>query len=249
MKLGSINLHCLKEENQKEKSLRIAKLIKSLDLDVCFFQEVAQNKYSNYDFNNYKKGNNMAYIVSFLNMNEYFEHQKYGYDIFEEGLGIIAKKSFTEKDFFYISKNRSEHSWLTRITIHTKIDDLNFYTVHMGWTLEDEVYERQVDELVKNLKKDFILAGDFNCFHGSKEYNYLLSKGLISLSDSFGLDPLKNPTFHYELDSCKTSPNRMIDYFFTNQDLLVKDFKILLNNEDDLVSDHYFLYVDVIKRS
>ena len=34
MKLGSINLHCLQEENQNEKSLRIAKLIKELDLDV-----------------------------------------------------------------------------------------------------------------------------------------------------------------------------------------------------------------------
>ena len=251
MKLGSINLHCLQEENQNEKSLRIAKLIKELDLDVCFFQEVAQSKDSPIVVDNIKEDCNLYPIYKELkdNYHFYYEHKKYGFDIYEEGLALCSKYPLLEKDFYYISKSR-DTSWLTRIVVRSKIkvndEEIGLYTVHMGWDFENEKYFDQVDLLVDGIKdKNFILSGDFNAYYGSKEYNYLVGKGLKSTTDLYNIDPNTNPTFAFSLDFNNRAANRHIDYFFTSNHIRVLDYKILLKEENQRVSDHYFIYNEI----
>lgn len=251
MKFGTINLHCLKESNQEEKSIRIAKLIKELDLDVCFFQEVAQHKDSNVVIGNFKEGCNLYPIYNELKDHYffYFEHQKYGFGSYEEGLAICSKYPILENDFYYISKTRDK-SWLSRIVLRSKIrvndEDFGLYTVHMGWDYGCERYLDQADLLFDGIKdKKFILAGDFNSYYGSDEYNYLVKKGLKSTASLINIDPVLNPTFRYPLDSIKIAPNRHIDYFFTTNNITVADYKILLKEENEVVSDHFFIYNEI----
>ena len=116
----------------------------------------------------------------------------------------------------------------------------------MGWDFEKEKYFDQVDLLQNGIKdKNFILSGDFNAYYGSKEYNYLVGKGLKSTTDLFNIDANANPTFAFPLDSNNSSSNRHIDYFFTSNNIQVLDYKILLKEENRRVSDHYFIYNEI----
>ena len=99
-----------------------------------------------------------------------------------------------------------------------------------------------------NHQNKFILAGDFNCMYNSIQYKYILSKGLTSIIEKVNIDPYLNSTFHFKLDfpSNETIKNSHIDYFFTNdKNIKVNDYNIYFNEDDNLVSDHHLVMVDI----
>jgi endonuclease/exonuclease/phosphatase family metal-dependent hydrolase len=91
MKILSLNLHCLKEENKEQKWDKIIEFIKSNDIDVCLFQEVAQEMSEEIIIDNIKHTNNAYYIASRLNYNIVFHPIKIGFITLEEGLASISK--------------------------------------------------------------------------------------------------------------------------------------------------------------
>ena len=127
---------------------------------------------------------------------------------------------------------------------------IDLYSTHMGWDEGIERYFDQVDEYVKklNYENTFILAGDFNCVYESEQYDYLLKNKLISLVEKSNIDPYNYPTFHYKLDfpMQKEVNNGHIDYFFTNnKNIKVNDYNVYFNEDDNLVSDHHLVMVDI----
>ena len=255
MKLITLNLHLWQEENQIEKLKKVAQFIDENDIDVCFFQEVAQLDENPIIEKNIKKDNNAYLINTFLNKGYYlyFEYKKNGWGIYNEGLAILSKHPLIDKRWFYISKTNDPNDWHTRIIVKATINYNNqlidLYSSHIGWDNGEEKYFDQQEEYLKNinLNNKFILAGDFNCVYKSIQYNKWIEKGLISFVDKSNLNPYENPTFSKQLDfSTKELSNRHIDYFFTNiKNIKVLNYKIYFNEKDNLVSDHYLVMSEI----
>lgn len=256
MKLLTLNLHLWHELDQINKLKKIANFIQENDVDICFFQEAAQLESNEIIIENIKKDNNAYLIKSFLDKEYYlyFEYKKNGYEVYNEGLAILSKYPLINKDWFYISKIRNPKDWHTRIIVKASInynnEIIDLYSSHIGWDEGIERYFDQIDEYMKNInqKNKFILAGDFNCMYNSIQYKYILSKGLTSIIEKVNIDPYLNPTFHFKLDfpSNETIKNSHIDYFFTNdKDIKVNDYNIYFNEDDNLVSDHHLVVVDI----
>ena len=256
MKLLTLNLHLWHEEDQINKLKKIANFIQEKDVDICFFQEAAQLESNELIIDNIKKDNNAYLIKSFLDKEYYlyFEYKKNGYEVYNEGLAILSKYPLINKDWFYISKIRNPKDWHTRIIVKASInynnEIIDLYSSHIGWDEGIEKHFDQIDEYMKNInqKNKFILAGDFNCMYNSIQYKYILSKGLTSIIEKVNIDPYLNPTFHFKLDfpSNETIKNSHIDYFFTNdKNIKVNDYNIYFNEDDNLVSDHHLVVVDI----
>lgn len=256
MKLLTLNLHLWHEEDQINKLKKIANFIQENDVDICFFQEAAQLESNELIIDNIKKDNNAYLIKSFLDKEYYlyFEYKKNGYEVYNEGLAILSKYPLINKDWFYISKIRNPKDWHTRIIVKASInynnEIIDLYSSHIGWDEGIEKYFDQIDEYMKNInqKNKFILAGDFNCMYNSIQYKYILSKGLTSIIEKVNIDPYLNPTFHFKLDfpSNEIIKNSHIDYFFTNdKNIKVNDYNIYFNEDDNLVSDHHLVVVNI----
>jgi maltose 6'-phosphate phosphatase len=256
MKLLTLNLHLWAEDDQINKLKKIANFIKENDVDVCFFQEVAQLESNEIIVDNIRKDNNAYLIKEYLDKDYYlyFEYKKNGREVYNEGLAILSKYPLINKEWFYVSKIRDHKNWHTRIIVKASInynnEIIDLYSTHMGWDEGIERYFDQVDEYVKNInfQNKFILAGDFNCVYESEQYDYLLKNKLISLVEKSNIDPYLNPTFHYKLDfpMQKDVSNGHIDYFFTNnKDIKVNDYNIYFNKDNNLVSDHHLVMVDI----
>ena len=142
MKLLTLNCHSWQEENQIEKIKYLAETICEKGYDVIALQEVSQHKDSKVLFDNIKE-NNFAYLLveelkslgSTYNFIWDFSH--YGYDVWEEGLALLAKNSIKEVESFYISESESITDWKSRKIIGGKVDiegeEITFYSCHTGW--------------------------------------------------------------------------------------------------------------------
>ena len=71
MKLLTLNLHLWAEDDQINKLKKIANFIKENDVDVCFFQEVAQLESNEIIVDNIKKDNNAYLIKTYLDKEYY----------------------------------------------------------------------------------------------------------------------------------------------------------------------------------
>ena len=244
MKILSLNLHCFKEDNRINKLNKIIQFIKENDIDVCLFQEAAQEISKPIIYGNIKEGNNSYYISSKLNYNIIFHPIKMSFDILEEGLAIISKHPITNVYHKTISTTNSFETWHKRDYLKAVINNYTFYNVHLGWDIAGECGMTQIIRLLEDVNKEnstVLLCGDFNYADNSNEINYIKEK-YYSLSDIYGLNSFDNPTFHFQLDNTTQKYNQMIDFIFSNQKIFLKEFKIVFNNQDDYVSDHSGLF-------
>ena len=85
-------MHFQKHLKSKEVN-KIANFIKENDVDICFFQEVAQLESNEIIIDNIKKDNNAYLIKTYLDKEYYlyFEYKKNGYEVYNEGLAILSK--------------------------------------------------------------------------------------------------------------------------------------------------------------
>ena len=118
MKIISLNLHLWQEKNQLEKLKRVADYINENDIDICFFQEVAQKFDAPLLFDNIREDNNAYLIYKDLKekYNISYEFKKRGWGIFEEGLAIVSKYPIISKEWFFISKTQKLMDWKTKIS-------------------------------------------------------------------------------------------------------------------------------------
>lgn len=249
--LLTLNLHCLEENKIASNQEIIVNKIIELDIDIIMLQEVAQYlndhlvsdkiKDSNYGLQLQRKLKEQGKIYYYS-----YEPIKESFNKYDEGLAILSKYPMNDFEGIYISKTRDYSNWKSRkmISCHTVINQVNLslVNVHLGWSDGYEVFEDQVDLLVENSSlTDFtIFAGDFNVRPSSKEYAYLISKGLI---DSFQDDKVMFDKHTFASSGDAYDEAARIDYFFSSRKLHILDRDLLFTKK--LVSDHYGVYIKI----
>ncbi len=252
MKLLTLNLHCFAEDNIVTNQSVIVDFIITRDIDVCFFQEVAQHFESALYINKIKVDNYALILqrkLSDLGHTYYlhYDYSKRGYGVYDEGLAILSKTPFSSTTSYHVSNKIDYHDWHTRMNVscETLINNtvFSFTSLHLGWTEGNEVFEDQLDKTLCQLdnKNINILAGDFNVSEDSKEYKYITSKGLNDLYYSGDKKYFSDVTHQPYIDVKKEA--KRIDYFFSNKKFKVIDREIVFN--DYLVSDHYGVYINI----
>ena len=251
LKLLTINLHCLEEPNIKQNQETIVSEIIKRDIDIIFLQEVAQNlkgrklveqiKESNYGYDLMQLLKEQNHIYYY-----YYTPIKESFNKYDEGIAILSKHKLKHVSSEYISKTKDYSNWKSRKMIQAELhiadEIITLVSVHLGWSDGNEVFENQVEKLLSSLKEEnqWLLAGDFNVNPNSKEYQFLLNKGLIDL---YGLNQehLYDATHISDMDIHDGS-NR-IDYFFSTKTYQVLEQEILF--QEKRVSDHFGVYLSI----
>jgi maltose 6'-phosphate phosphatase len=252
MRILTLNLHCFAEDNIEENQKLIADTILKEDIDIIFFQEVAQSENLTIMFNDIKK-DNYGYIIKTLLEeagHSYYYHYKIGnlsFNKYDEGLAILSKTKMFHMEHYFISKKVEYSDWSTRVIVSakTKINNktLTLTSTHFGWSDGYEVFEDQVDSLLDNLnqKDTNIIAGDFNVKAGSEEYNYFLNKGYIDLFYNGEKEFFNVPTHVNDMD-IQVGSSR-IDYIMSNKEFKIIERKIIF--KDKKVSDHFGVLIEI----
>ena len=249
MKVLSLNLHCFAEKNIVENQHTISNFILRNDIDIIFFQEVAQSEQDELVTEHIRMDNYALIVQQILEDSKktYYLHYMFGnlaFGSYQEGLAILSKYKYVDTAHKFISKKVDYYDWHTRVIVNARIVynnvDINLYSAHLGWSEGEEVFEEQIDRLITNHSELTIYAGDFNVYAGSKEYDYIINKGLIDCSYFGDKKYFQHPTHIKDLD-VQSGENR-IDYVFTNRPVKVIDRKIVF--KDNLVSDHYGVYIE-----
>lgn len=251
LKLLSLNLHCLEEDNLQEKQSRIVDEIIKRDIDVVFLQEVAQYLDSDIVYGNLKDSNYAYQLQQQLlkkgaQYHLYFEPIKKAFNKYDEGVALLSKYSLHNIKGNHISKCTEYHYWRTRKMIKgdlVRLDKtISFVSVHLGWSDNYESFEDQIERLTAHLDDNnvLIIAGDFNVSPKTNEYGYIIDKGL---NDLYGSNPkyLFDPTHIKNMDIHEGSTR--IDYFFANMNLEVLHREILFKK--NTVSDHFGVYLEI----
>jgi len=245
LKMITLNLHCLVEEEIEEKQRIITESILKYDIDIIFLQEVAQTKSkAKLVEDNYGLSLQTLLEAYGQKYNLYFEPIKESFGIYDEGVAIMSKDTLEFCLFEYISKTRDYSNWKSRkilvyqTTSNTKV---LLATTHFGWTDEYEIFEEQfdlADHFLKD-KKNVVLAGDYNITPESKEYKHILNKGWKDLFDDDKYFDSKS----FRGDSSTLNKEVRIDYFMFKGKANGLDRKVLFI--DQRVSDHYGLYCEI----
>ena len=250
VKLLSLNLHCLEEENIEQNQHIIVKEIILKNIDVIFLQEVAQYHDNAIEEGKIKIGN-YGYVLQTMlkeqgfNYYYHFEPIKHSFGKYDEGVAILSKHLITDIKSDYISHTVDYYDWRSRkyikgsIMLNDSVFDL--YSVHLGWNDQDESYLSQLNRLIESIENpNTIIGGDFNVKCGDNLYNQTLQLGLIDL---YGLNEAKkfDPTHEDNLDVHINSSR--IDYIFSTKSYIILRQDILFKNHK--VSDHYGIYVEI----
>ncbi len=256
MKILTLNTHSYQEENQLEKLEYLAKIIKEEGYDVIALQEVNQFNSCDVIDGEIKKSNYLLLLCNKLkefglNYNFRWDYHHVGYDIYDEGTGILYKGDalLTEGDF--VGNSKDTNFWKTRKFTMTSLEIgkevVDFYSCHLGWWNDpDNPFEKQVDDLLDHMKKrgnKAFLMGDFNNSASIKNegYDYLIKKGLY---DTYALAEKKDNGITVSGVIAgwegKCSDSKRIDFIFTNKIVDIKSSLTIFNGENrDIISDHF----------
>lgn len=261
MKLLTLNCHSWQEDKQIEKIKYLARVIKEKEYDVIALQEVSQLIDSKVIFANIKSDNYILVLMNELKKiggdgyNFFWDYGKYGFDIYEEGLGIITKHPILDKESFYISKTKDIKNWksrkITKISVDYKGKPISIYSCHLGWWIdEEEPLKEQVDVLYDKIDKENLsfIMGDFNsnAFTRNEGYDYIISKGLFDTYD-MAKDKDCGVTIKGAIDGWEENKKDLrIDLILSNKELQVESSKVIFNGDNkEIVSDHFGVEVEI----
>lgn len=261
MKILTLNCHSWQEENQIDKLKYLAKIIKENNYDVVGLQEVSQLIKSNIIFENVKKDNFMFMLVEELkNLGCYeydfkWDYSHIGYDIYEEGIGILTKHKIKNFRSFFISNSTNLEFWKTRKIVNVDIEYkdkiYSVYSCHLGWWEDkEEPFKNQVDKLMKQINKDktSIILGDFNndAFMRNHGYDYIISREFY---DTHTLAEVKDngATVKGNIAGWEENSKYLrLDLILVNEQLEVKYSRVIFNDKNKkIISDHFGVEVQI----
>lgn len=271
MKLLTLNTHSLVEKDYEKKLAYFINWVDRNDYDVISLQEVNQsisaekvttdNYFSGANENvKIKEDNHILRVVNGLKLkgkNYYWVWTpiKVGYDIYDEGIGIISKYRPIDVKEFYITQSDNYFNWKVRKVIGIKCEIENekkwFFSVHLGWWKDDvEVFPHQLATLksqLKNIVKDdeeVFLMGDFNNPADVRDeaYDQILKEGWL---DTYTLAKEKDAgiTVAGLIDGWKDHKDitsMRIDFIFTNKNQGIAKSNVVFNGKNgEIISDHF----------
>ncbi|MBB6061919.1 maltose 6'-phosphate phosphatase [Thermosipho japonicus] len=273
LKILTLNLHTYQEiDIGQEKNLieffekyeniqeKIVQFIMDENIDIAVFQEAAQHRDMDIieeKFGIKIKRKNYIKVLHelLLKKNKFYEYvwdfSHYGWNIWEEGLGILTKYPIVNFESKYISKTKDKFSIYSRkilkttLLINNKLVDI--YTVHLNWVrngFENE-YKKLINWINKSSNSRLIIAGDFNINAGTKDYEKFISMNVKGekLTDVF------YETNRYKIDEPtirkdKFNDGGRIDYILVSKHFRAIDSRIVFKDNDKYgrVSDHMGLW-------
>lgn len=188
MKIMTINTHSLVEPEFEEKRERFARVILKERPDLLAMQEVNQTAaapelaaerlagYVACPGNSVavREDNYAAWLADRLHRDglEYswtWLPAKLGYDRYDEGMAVFARRPIRQAEQFFISRSQDYRNWKTRKLLGVQVGESWYYTVHMGWwDDEEEPFASQWNRLEAYLHEKrksgqpVWLMGDFN---------------------------------------------------------------------------------------
>ncbi|GAB6168722.1 endonuclease/exonuclease/phosphatase family protein [Clostridium carnis] len=254
MKLLTLNCHSWQEKDQLDKIKYLAKTIKEKQYDVIALQEVSQRVDTKLLYENIREDNFVYLLKKELEaLGEYdytfvWDFSHIGYDIYEEGLAIVTKHKIKESRSFYVSQSSDKNNYRSRNIIEATISidnkEYSFLSCHLGWWGDTyEPFKYQADMLIKNIKKNSFIMGDFNnnALVRNEGYDYLIGLGLV---DTFLIATKKDSgiTVDGEIDGwekCKES--KRLDLILTsNKYSKITSSKVIFNKKNKIIiSDHF----------
>lgn len=254
LRLLTLNLHAWLEEEQEKKFEEIADFIFKNKIDIIAFQEANQHKDSKVLKENIHIDNPLNIIAELLkskgkNYNYLWDWAHYGYDIYEEGLGILTSFPIIDSASTYISRSREKNYWKSRKVLYAKVETpkgfVNVYSCHMGWLEDkDEPFEEQMEKLAGYIKREeelSLIMGDFNNPDISRGYELIKSYDLVDLYREANKDngyTIKGNIAGWE----DNTDGLRIDYIYADRAVdKVEEAKVVF--EEKPVSDHYGVYI------
>ncbi len=142
----------------------------------------------------------------------------------KQGNALISRQQFVSHRFHYFNEG------VKRLVIVAELPEVTIFLVHLA--LKYRYRQHQLEDLyglIKKVEKPVIVAGDFNCFWGSRELSLFL--GATGLKSANEEDKPSHPS---------KAPHRQLDFILHSPELRVKDFHI----PDVHLSDHAPLVCD-----
>lgn len=263
MKFLTINTHSIIEKDYDKKCEYFVDAISRIKPDIITMQEVNQSKWAKtVDSDNFcgdfklKTDNHamkMSKMLKDYGLDYYYNWLgiKYGYKIFEEGLGVLSLNPIEKSDSLLLTKSDNINSWKTRKAQIIKTSDLIICNVHMGWwDDEDEPFSYQFKQLnnkLSEMNEHIFLMGDFNSPADKKNQGYekVVSDGWF---DTYTLADDKDEGFTVisKIDGWKNNKEKRIDYIFTNRKISVKSSKVIFDGKNEkIISDHFGVIIEI----
>lgn len=248
LKVLTLNLHCLQEEDQDAKLSTIARAIDDLNVDVVCLQEVAEP----WAGGNAAAQENSARLIRDRLRQTYqlvsdWSHR--GFGVYREGCAILTRHEVRQKDSGYVSPGRDENSIHSRRVVMVQVavpyfGTLNLFSVHLSWWQDGfrEQFERLntwAREKHASGVNATLLLGDFNAKAGSAGYALVTGPG--DFEDQY----LK--VHRGDAGGGVTADDARIDYIFLRRGnpLEVKEARVLFTASDyGRVSDHPGYYAE-----
>lgn len=186
LKVLTLNLHCLQEENQDAKLSAVARAISELGADIVCLQEVAEP----WNDGSGDWAANTARIIRDRTDRPYHLHCDWshrGFGRFREGSAILSKYGFAWTDSRYVSSVRDPGNINARKVVMACVPVpcmglINVYSTHLSW------WSGGFPEQFANLRQwasdlhgagtaASLLCGDFNAAVGTEGYELLTADG------------------------------------------------------------------------
>jgi len=273
LKILTLNLHGYQEiefdkskkakhffKNYEKIQKKITQFILDEDIDIAVFQEAVQHKdmdviEEKYGVKIREKNYIKVLRELLLKDGKFYEYAwdwvHYGWNVWEEGLGILSRYPIIDFKSKYVSKIQNVNSFnsrkLLKASINFNSQIIDVYIVHFNWP--EEGFKNEYLELVNWISSEsinnFIIAGDFNVEAGSKVYEEFISikvnnQKLIDVFYEANPNSLTEPTFRGD----KFNKNARIDYILTSKHFKVLESQIVFKDDDKCgrVSDHMGVY-------
>ena len=190
---------------------KILDFIKSVNPDIIGLIEVDSGSFRS-------EKNNQAEAIAWELQHEHIYRSKYSDSsmarkvplLNKQGNAIVTNQEIMSQKFHYFREG------VKRLVIELELAEFTIFLVHLSIKFRHRHYQLQdLHDMVKNVDKPYILAGDFNVLWGDRELQLFLSA-----------TGLKNANSNGQPSHPSRSPRRQLDYIFHSPQIQITDFQI-----------------------
>ena len=128
----------------------------------------------------------------------------------KQGNAILTNQEIVSQKFHYFREG------VKRLVIELELADFSVFLVHLSIKFRHRQYQLQdLHNMVKDVNKPVIVAGDFNVFRGNRELQLFLAAS-----------GLKSANSHGQPSHPSRAPHRQLDYIFHSPEINITDFEI-----------------------
>ena len=190
---------------------KILDFIKSVNPDIIGLIEVDSGSFRS-------EKNNQAEAIAWELQHEHIYRSKYSDSsmarkvplLNKQGNAIVTNQEIMSQKFHYFREG------VKRLVIELELAEFTIFLVHLSIKIRHRHYQLQdLHDMIKNVDKPYILAGDFNVLWGDRELQLFLSA-----------TGLKNANSNGQPSHPSRSPRRQLDYIFHSPQIQITDFQI-----------------------